>query len=66
MVSMTENSAGDTVTYTCDDGYDLIGTETITCTSDGTWSDEPPMCGRKGFHHNESFSQKLHRTQTHN
>ena len=66
MVTMTGNSAGDTASYTCDAGYELIGSMTVTCTSDGKWSDEPPMCRRKRFHHNESFSQKLHRIQIHN
>ena len=47
MVTMTGNSAGDTATYTCDDGYELIGSTTVTCMDDGTWSDEPPMCSRK-------------------
>ena len=47
MVTMTGNSVGDTATYTCDDGYELIGSMTVTCMDDGAWSDGPPMCRRK-------------------
>ena len=34
----------DTATYFCDNGYDLIGDDTITCQSDGSWSGSPPTC----------------------
>ena len=49
MVSMTGNSAGNAATYTCDAGYELIGSKTVTCMDDGTWNDGPPMCRRKQF-----------------
>ena len=49
MVTMTGSSVEDTATYTCDDDFELIGSMTVSCTSDGTWSDEPPMCRRKQF-----------------
>ena len=49
MVSVTGTATGDTATYTCIAGFELIGTETVTCMSDGTWSDEPPMCRRKQY-----------------
>ena len=49
MVTVMGTSVGDTASYTCNDGFELIGTETVTCMSDGTWSDEPPMCRRKQF-----------------
>ena len=32
MVTFTGNSVGDTATYTCDLGFELIGTATLTCT----------------------------------
>ena len=35
---------GSTVTYTCDRGYDLVGTIFRVCQSDGTWSDSAPTC----------------------
>ena len=46
-VMMTGNSDGDTATYSCDPGYELVGTETVICYSDGQWrqwSDPPPVC----------------------
>ena len=50
MVTVMGTSVGDTASYTCnDDGIELIGSMSVTCTSDGTWSDEPPMCRRKQF-----------------
>uniref|UniRef100_A0A1I7U504 Sushi domain-containing protein n=1 Tax=Caenorhabditis tropicalis TaxID=1561998 RepID=A0A1I7U504_9PELO len=37
--------ARDTVAkYSCALGFDLIGSEERTCLSDGSWSDEPPIC----------------------
>ena len=44
---ITGISVGDTATYTCDEGYELIGSMNVTCTDSGTWSDEPPICRRK-------------------
>ncbi|XP_070546590.1 inactive serine protease PAMR1-like [Ptychodera flava] len=34
---------GDTVTYTCNANYHLVGEETLTC-NDGEWDNEVPMC----------------------
>ena len=36
----------DTCTYTCNTGYELIGSPTRTCQSDGSWSSSAPMCTR--------------------
>ena len=45
MVMMTGNSMGDIATYTCDQGYELVGAELLTCQSIGAqWSDSPPEC----------------------
>ena len=41
---------GDTVTYTCISGYELVGADTLTCGSDGKWSPEPPVCTRELSH----------------
>ena len=49
MVTVMGTSVGDTASYTCNDGFELIGSMSVTCTNDGTWSDEPPMCRRKQF-----------------
>eukprot|EP00058_Branchiostoma_floridae_P010033 XP_002595521.1 hypothetical protein BRAFLDRAFT_69073 [Branchiostoma floridae] len=39
-------SAGQAITYTCDPGYTMHGTPTITCLTgdDRVWSDAPPTC----------------------
>ena len=49
-VSMTEGVTGDTVTYTCDAGFQLSGDTMRTCGSDGTWTGSAPMCDRKYSH----------------
>ncbi|XP_078683088.1 uncharacterized protein LOC144917177 [Branchiostoma floridae x Branchiostoma belcheri] len=38
-------TSGQTVRYTCMDGFQLFGTANITCQPDGTWSGVPPTCG---------------------
>ncbi|KAI8498226.1 hypothetical protein Bbelb_241700, partial [Branchiostoma belcheri] len=43
------NSYEDVVHFTCDQGYRLVGKSSLTCLSDGTWSDLSPTCAVKGF-----------------
>ena len=43
-VSTTGLGVGDTATYFCDYGYELIGDDTVTCQSSGSWSGPPPTC----------------------
>ena len=31
-------------TYSCDDGYNVIGSATRTCMADGSWSGTEPVC----------------------
>ncbi|KAI8485712.1 hypothetical protein Bbelb_365460 [Branchiostoma belcheri] len=38
------NSLGDTVTYSCDSGYNLVGSATRTCQTDLTWTASAPTC----------------------
>ena len=33
-----------TCSFTCNTGYELIGSDTRTCQSDGSWSDSEPWC----------------------
>jgi len=35
---------GDSVTFTCDEGYQMRGSSTITCTHRGVWNYAPPYC----------------------
>ena len=42
--STAYNSAA---TYSCNAGYDLIGTNTRTCSVSGDWSGSPPTCSGK-------------------
>ncbi|KAI8496791.1 hypothetical protein Bbelb_254460 [Branchiostoma belcheri] len=37
-------TSGQTVRYTCMDGYHLLGTANITCQPNGTWSGATPTC----------------------
>ena len=51
MVTFTGNSIGDTATYTCDLGFELIGPATATCTAvdanSAEFSPPPPVCRRE-------------------
>lgn len=46
-VSITGTDAGSTATYTCNDGYLLIGITTRVCQTDGTWTGQQPSCQSK-------------------
>ena len=35
---------GQTATYTCDTGYNLVGDSNRTCQATGNWSGSPPTC----------------------
>ena len=37
---------GDTCNFTCNTGYELTGSDTRTCQSDGSWSGSDAMCKR--------------------
>ena len=43
-IFVTGTGVGDTATYYCDYGYDLIGDGTATCQASGNWSGLPPTC----------------------
>ena len=51
MVTFTGNSVGDTATYTCNAGFELIGSVTTTCTlvdvNSAGFSPAPPVCRRE-------------------
>ena len=44
MIDCTGSLFEDTCTFSCDDGYELTGSETRTCQGDGTWSGNISMC----------------------
>ena len=46
-VSTTGTGVGDTATYTCNSGYELSGSDTRTCQSNGEWSGSAPTCEGK-------------------
>ena len=37
---------GDTCSFACHTGYELTGSDTRTCQSDGSWSGTDDVCGR--------------------
>ena len=37
---------GDTCSFTCNTGYELTGSDTRTCQSDGNWSGTDAVCRR--------------------
>ena len=43
-VLWTDLSVNGVATYTCNGGFELIGSEVRTCLSDGTWNKEKPVC----------------------
>ena len=46
MMSGITPSYEDTCSFTCDTGYELTGSDTRTCQSDGSWSGTDVMCTR--------------------
>jgi CUB/sushi domain-containing protein len=43
-VLWTDLSVNSLATYTCNGGFELIGSEIRTCLSDGAWNKEEPVC----------------------
>ena len=41
---------GDTCSFTCSSGYELTGSLTRTCQSDGSWSGSDTVCSRGNIH----------------
>uniref|UniRef100_A0A3Q1ETE5 Complement receptor type 1-like n=1 Tax=Acanthochromis polyacanthus TaxID=80966 RepID=A0A3Q1ETE5_9TELE len=44
-VVVSEYRVGETVSFTCQQGFSLDGAQQIKCGSDGQWQPEPPKCG---------------------
>ncbi len=45
--TFTGTTFGETATYTCDNGYQLSGSSTVTCQASGSWSPAPTCPSRK-------------------
>lgn len=43
-VELTAATFGATAVYTCDEGFNIDGTDTRTCHANGQWSGSPPTC----------------------
>lgn len=43
-VSVGATTFGSTASYSCDEGYTLVGASSVTCEADGNWSDARPVC----------------------
>lgn len=43
-LSLTKTSFNGQAKFTCEDGFNLVGSETITCMANGNWSDSFPHC----------------------
>ena len=52
MFSESPVGSGDIATFTCDDGFELDGSESITCGCNGEWSDESPTCEEGEYYKN--------------
>ena len=44
LVTVEDRSPESVATYSCNGGYSLKGSATRLCQSNGTWTNEPPMC----------------------
>lgn len=43
-LSLTKTSYNGQAKFTCEDGFNLVGSEVITCMANGNWSDNIPHC----------------------
>ncbi|KAH3698417.1 hypothetical protein DPMN_085937 [Dreissena polymorpha] len=43
---MTNTTFGSIANYSCDTGYSLVGSESITCNSTGYWNTAAPVCSK--------------------
>ena len=57
--SLSSTTYNSVVTYTCDVGYTLQGSNSRTCQSDGRWSGSVPQCNRKFIGVHKQFRLSL-------
>ncbi|XP_033101998.1 deleted in malignant brain tumors 1 protein-like [Anneissia japonica] len=59
--SKEEYGLGDVLNFTCNDGFELIGTKTLTCTGECEWDAALPKCQIIICHHPPAFAfAKVH------
>ena len=46
-VSQGGSTPSEMATYSCDDGFKLVGAPKLTCQESGMWDNPPPRCERK-------------------
>ena len=46
-VLLSGTSQGDIATYTCFDGFAIVGVDIRYCQNDGRWTGREPLCRRK-------------------
>jgi len=49
-VELTGTTFGSTATYSCQNGFILVGSSTRTCQINGLWSGRAPVCSGKDQH----------------
>ena len=54
----TSQGLNDTITYSCVEGYELVGSATRTCQLNGTWSGSEPYC--QGNSHSLQAAEIIH------
>ena len=60
-VRLSGNSEGDSASYSCEDGFLLIGESTRICQENGQWTEDPPVCSKIILlHHSTVPAASLH------
>ena len=52
-------TSGQTATYSCDTGYNLVGESTRTCQAEGNWSGNAPTCEGMYIYYKLTFSYPM-------
>ncbi|KFP06165.1 Complement receptor type 2, partial [Calypte anna] len=62
--SLAKFSPGVTLHYSCQEGYELVGNTSVTCTERGVWSRTLPRCEAIGCEVPEVQNGKVHEVQS--
>ena len=44
LITINNITLGSIATYSCNEGYNIMGNEVRTCQENGSWSGEDPVC----------------------